>query len=43
VNALPSELVMQVSLVPFTREHTTLGTLGQGDQVHVEGDVLEST
>jgi len=40
VNALPSELVMQVSLVPFTREHTTLGTLGQGDQVHVEADVL---
>jgi len=40
VNALPSELVMQVSLVPFTREHTTLGTLEQGDQVHVEADVL---
>ena len=40
VNALPRELVMQVSLVPFTREHTTLGTLGQGDQVHVEADVL---
>jgi len=40
VNALPRELVMQVSLVPFTREHTTLGTLEQGDQVHVEADVL---
>jgi riboflavin synthase len=40
VNALPSERVMQVSLVPFTREHTTLGTLEQGDQVHVEADVL---
>lgn len=31
---------IQVSLVPFTREHTTLGTLKQGDRVHVEADVL---
>jgi riboflavin synthase alpha subunit len=29
-----------VSLVPFTREHTTLGKLEQGDRVHVEADVL---
>ena len=40
VNALPSAGVMQVSLVPFTREHTTLGKLGAGDRVHVEADVL---
>jgi riboflavin synthase len=40
VNALPSAGVMQVSLVPFTREHTTLGQLKQGDRVHVEADVL---
>jgi len=40
VNALPGGGVIQVSLVPFTREHTTLGTLEQGDQVHVEADVL---
>ena len=40
VNALPSAKVMQVSLVPFTCEHTTLGTLKQGDRVHVEADVL---
>ena len=40
VNALPSRGVMQVSLVPFTRTHTTLGTLAIGDRVHVEADVL---
>ena len=40
VNALPRDGVVQVSLVPFTREHTTLGTLTQGDRVHVEADVL---
>lgn len=31
---------IQVSLVPFTREHTTLGRLKPGDRVHVEADVL---
>ncbi|HET8713753.1 MAG TPA: riboflavin synthase [Gemmatimonadales bacterium] len=31
---------IQVSLVPFTREHTTLGGLKTGDRVHVEADVL---
>jgi riboflavin synthase len=40
VNALPRTGVMQVSLVPFTREHTTLGRLESGDRVHVEADVL---
>ena len=40
VNTLPRSGVVQVSLVPFTREHTTLGTLKQGDRVHVEADVL---
>ena len=40
VNALPSPGVVQVSLVPFTREHTTLGSLEPGDRVHVEADVL---
>ena len=40
VNALPGGGVVQVSLVPFTREHTTLGQLKQGDRVHVEADVL---
>ncbi len=40
VNDLPAMDLVQVSLIPFTREHTTLGTLGVGDRVHVEGDVL---
>lgn len=40
VNALPAAGVMQVSLVPFTRTHTTLGALQAGDKVHVEADVL---
>ncbi len=40
VNALPRRGVMQVSLVPFTRTHTTLGQLAAGDRVHVEADVL---
>jgi riboflavin synthase len=40
VNALADEDIVQVSLVPFTREHTTLGTLASGDRVQVEADVL---
>jgi len=40
VNAIPRPGVVQVSLVPFTREHTTLGRLATGDRVHVEADVL---
>jgi riboflavin synthase len=40
VNAIPRTGVVQVSLVPFTREHTTLGRLTTGDRVHVEADVL---
>jgi len=40
VNALPSAGVVQVSLVPFTREHTTLGRVAVGDRVHIEADVL---
>jgi riboflavin synthase len=40
VNALPSAGVVQVSLVPFTRAHTTLGRVARGDRVHVEADVL---
>ena len=40
VNALLDSGLVQVSLVPFTRAHTTLGALRAGDRVHVEGDVL---
>ena len=42
VNALPdgAPLLVQVSLIPFTREHTTLGDLQPDARVHVEGDVI---
>ncbi len=40
INALPAPNVVQISLIPFTRAHTTLGALKTGDRVHVEGDVL---
>jgi riboflavin synthase len=40
VNALPSAGVIQVSLIPFTLQHSTLGERQPGDRVHVEGDVL---
>ena len=40
VNALPSPGEVQISVIPFTRAHTTLGGLAVGDRVHVEGDVL---
>jgi riboflavin synthase len=40
VNALPGRELVQVSLIPFTRRHTTLGALAVGDRVHVEADVL---
>jgi riboflavin synthase len=40
VNTLREADVVEISLVPFTREYTTLGGLAAGDRVHVEGDVL---
>jgi riboflavin synthase len=40
INDLPGDSLVQIALIPFTREHTTLGTLGVGERVHVEGDVL---
>jgi riboflavin synthase len=40
INDLPGKGLVQISLIPFTREHTTLGTLAVEDRVHVEGDVL---
>jgi riboflavin synthase len=40
INDLPGKDIVQISLIPFTREHTTLGSLEVGDRVHVEGDVL---
>jgi riboflavin synthase len=40
INDLPGKDLVQISLIPFTRAHTTLGTLAVGDRVHVEGDAL---
>ena len=40
VNAIPEAGVVQVSLIPFTVQHTTLGALRVGDKVHVEGDMI---
>lgn len=40
VDALPGPWLVQVSLIPFTRSHTTLGRMKPGDRVHVEGDMI---
>jgi riboflavin synthase len=40
VNALPTSGMIQVSLIPFTLQHTTLSELRVGDRVHLEADVI---
>ena len=40
VNALGEAGVVQVSIIPYTAEQTTLGSLRVGDRVHVESDML---
>jgi riboflavin synthase len=40
VNACPAPGVVQVAIIPFTLEHTTLGALTPGAQVHLEGDLV---
>lgn len=40
VNALLGKRGVQVSLIPFTLEHTTLGDRRTGDRVHLEGDTI---
>lgn len=40
VNAVPALGVVQLSVIPFTRDHTTLGRLAPGHRVHVEADVI---
>jgi riboflavin synthase len=40
VDAIPSPEMVQVSLIPFTLQHTTLGDKAPGDQVHLEGDTV---
>ena len=40
VNAKPDSSVVQISLIPFTLQHTTLGERQAGDWVHLEGDTI---
>jgi riboflavin synthase len=40
VNALPRPGVCQVSIIPFTWEHTNLADLAEGDAVNLEGDTI---
>jgi len=40
VNAMPARRVIQVSLIPYTLQHTTLGERRAGDRVHLEGDPI---
>ena len=40
INATPEPNVVQVALIPYTLEHTTLRNLKPGDPVHVEGDMI---
>jgi riboflavin synthase len=40
VNALPAPAVCQVSIIPFTWEHTTARHLGVGDRINLEGDTI---
>ncbi|HKO15113.1 MAG TPA: riboflavin synthase [Gemmatimonadaceae bacterium] len=40
VNDLPAPEVVQLSLIEYTLRHTTLGTLPEGAEVHVEADMI---
>ena len=40
VNRLPAPGILQVSLIEWTEQHTTLGELRPGDRVHLESDVI---
>lgn len=40
VNAVPGRRVVQVALIPYTLQHTTLGDRRRGDTVHLEGDTI---
>lgn len=40
VNARPGPDTIQISLIPHTLQHTTLGDLVPGDRVHLEGDMI---
>jgi riboflavin synthase len=40
IAGLPAPDAIQLSIIDFTRQHTTLGALRVGDAVHVEADVI---
>jgi riboflavin synthase len=40
LNAKPDSCVIQISLIPFTLQHTTLGERQAGDWVHLEADTI---
>jgi riboflavin synthase len=40
INAKPAPHVIQISLIPFTLQHTTLGERKAGDSVHLESDTI---
>jgi riboflavin synthase len=40
VNAIPAPGMIQISLIPFTLQHTTLGERRVGDRVHLEADSI---
>jgi riboflavin synthase len=40
VNAVPAPGTIQISLIPFTLEHTTLAERRVGDRVHLEADTI---
>jgi riboflavin synthase len=40
VNAKPGHRTIQISLIPFTLQHTTLGERQVGDRVHLEADTI---
>jgi riboflavin synthase len=40
VNAKPAPEIIQISLIPFTLQQTTLGERKAGDRVHLEGDTI---
>jgi len=40
INDLPGPDVVQLSLIEYTLRHTALDTLAEGDEVHVEADMI---
>ncbi len=40
VNAIPGPRLIQISLIPFTLQHTTLDERRAGDRVHLEADTI---